>query len=297
MAGLNRAVRVVTVALDGHNHKSDEEKLDFVFERMDFAAADGNPDIVCTPEKLIAGWHAPDSPVMERFSTWARGHGSYVVAAIGTEVRERHYNSCVVIDRKGEVVGQYNKKYPTEGELKNGTAPGDADPPVFDLDFGKVGFQICFDINWHDTWARLKEKGAELVFWSSAYEAQRRLKAFAFMNQYHVASSTGSGFSYIYDIAGDELSRSGSRTMWTDAVIYLGKRLFEIDYHISTCRKIKKKYGKRVSIVWQHPEDWFTMTSLDPELATEDIIKEFEMVPLTDYIARAEKAVNSARPE
>ena len=295
MAGLNRAVRVVAICLDRLPGADAKEWLDFTIERMDFASTCG-PDIVCTPECFLKTPETPPGPITERLGEWGRAHHCYVIASIYTLQEGRKYNSAVLLDRQGRVVGQYNKIHPTEGEIKDGITPGDEDPPVFKTDFGTIGIQICFDVNWRDTWSRLKHKGAEIVFWPSAFAASRHLSALAWLNQFYVASATRGPPSNIYDISGDLLDRSGARTQWTDAVLHLSKRLFEIDYHIEKARRIEKKYGTRVRIVWQHEDDWFTLASLDPDLAVEHIIKEFELTPLTEYLAHNKTVQDQHRP-
>jgi len=53
--------------------------------------------------------------------------------------------------------------------MNNGVTPGALKPPVFRTDFGVVGAQICFDMEWHDGWQNLRKGGAEIVFWPSAF--------------------------------------------------------------------------------------------------------------------------------
>jgi hypothetical protein len=49
--------------------------------------------------------------------------------------------------------------------------------------------QICFDINWYDTWQRLKRKGVKIVFFPSAYPAAQQLSALALVNRFYIVSS------------------------------------------------------------------------------------------------------------
>jgi hypothetical protein len=60
-------------------------------------------------------------------------------------------------------------------------------------------------------------------------------------------------------------------------------------------RQIERKYARRVLIQFHHLEDWFTLTSVDPDLSTEDIIAEFDLLPLHPYHARCERAIDKAR--
>jgi predicted amidohydrolase len=177
---------------------------------------------------------------------------------------------------------------------KQGVTPG-ASAPLFQTDFGKIGVQICFDVNWHENWRSLKQRGAEIIFWPSAYPAHRMISALAWMNECYVVSSTLTRACRIYDITGEVLAQSGVYQPWAQGTVYLGKRLFEIDFELTHIRDIARKYGRRVQIQWYHDEDWFTLTSVDPDLATEDIIAEFAMVPLQAYHARCERAADAAR--
>jgi predicted amidohydrolase len=292
--GRNPIVRVVTVSQAELRGGSDD-LLEDTMSRLQQASA-FRPDIACLPE--LFSRRAPESvpgPVTERLSAWAREHSSYVVFGLKTIAGGKVYNSALLVDRKGRIVGQFNKMHPTENELAEGTIPGDTEPAVFETDFGTIGIQICFDINWWDNWKRLKQKGAKIVFFPSAYPAARQLSALALMTQTYVVSSAIRGTSQIYDISGGVLAASGHHQPWAAAALPIGKRLFEIDFHADKARAIQKKYGSKVELVFLHDDDWFTLASLDPDLATEDIIAEFGLTPLDDYRVRAGKAVERAR--
>ncbi len=290
----NPLVRVVTVSQAGLD-RAGPGLLDQTMERLDQAAA-FRPDIACLPEVVVDGDpEAIPGPVTGRFAGWARRHSSYVIFGLRTRSGSRVYNSAILLDRQGEVAGRYNKIYPTEGELKDGVFPGDPDPPVFKTDFGLIGIQICFDVNWWDTWKRLKQKGARIVFFPAAYPAALHLSALALSNQFFVVSSTRSRLSRIYDITGEVLVTTGHFQQWTGAVLPLGKRLFEIDFHIEKAREIQRKYGPKVEVSWRHEDDWFTLASYDSELTVDDLIAEFGLIPLDDYRIRAAKAVDNAR--
>ena len=218
-----------------------------------------------------------------------------MVFGIKARLGSRVCNSAVLLDRGGRVAGRYDKMYPTEKGLATGTYPGTVDPPVFETDFGTIGVQICFDVNWWDNWTRLKEKGAKIVFFPAAYPAAKQLSAIALMNQFFVVSSTQSRLSRIYDITGSEVATSGQFQPYATAAIPIGKTLFEVDFHTSKMREVQKKYGSKVEVIWHHEDDWFTLASLDPDLTVQDLIQEFGLVPLNEYRVRAKKAIDAAR--
>ncbi|MCK4275701.1 MAG: carbon-nitrogen hydrolase family protein [Phycisphaerae bacterium] len=291
--GRNRLVRVVTIT-QANLRSKDQNVFDATLVWLNRAAS-FNPDIACLPETFPRkGAETVPGPTTEKLAEWAREHSCYVICPLKTKVRGKVYNSAILLDRGGKIVGRYDKMHLTEGELR-GMTPGQADPPVFKTDFGTIGIQICFDVNWRDTWRRLKDKGAEIVFWPSAYPADRQLSALAWMNRFYVVSSTWDRFASIYDIAGDTIATTGRFQGWAGAALSLDKRLFEIDYHVSKMRKIQAKYGERVKVTWLHPEDWVTLESLDETLSVDDLIAEYKLTPLDKYHARCKKAIDQAR--
>ena len=289
----NQLVRVVTISTDRLEGKGGI--LEGAMERLNQAAS-FQPDIACLPEIFTHSAAEPaPGPTTTRLGEWARKHSCYVIAGLNTLSGGRTYNSAVLLDRRGQLVGQFDKIHPTEKELDQGIAPGAPDPPVFETDFGKIGIQICFDVNWWDNWKRLKEKGAQIVFFPAAYPAAQQLSAIALMNEFFVVSSTWARPSRIYDITGRILSASDLYQEWAGAVLPLGRRLYEVDFHVQKVRSIQEKYGSKVDVHWYHDDDWFTLASLDPHLTVDDINKEFGLTPLRDYRIRAAKAVESFR--
>lgn len=290
----NSIARVVTISQNGLRGP-DPERMAATMVRLDRAAS-FRPDIAVLPEVFL-----PDTeervpgPVTERLAKWARKNSSYVMFGLKTRSEGKLLNSVILLDRQGRVMGQYHKSHPTENELRKGISPGDKDPLVFETDFGTIGVQICFDVNWREDWKRLKEKGASIVFFPAAYPAARQLAALALMNEMFIVSSVQDRHARIYDITGDVLAASGKFQHWAGMALPLGKRLFEIDFHVKKIRAIQKKYGDKVEVKWYHEDDWVTLASLDADLTVDDLIEEFGLTPLAAYRERASRAIESAR--
>ncbi len=129
----------------------------------------------------------------------AREHHIYIV--LGGVFRDDPASSCsnaaVVIDRQGRLAGRYDKVHPVldrggpEGKivLEGGVRPGTA-YNVFDLDFGRVGVQICYDIEYPEGWRRLAEQGAELVLYPTQSPQLTRPGMYAASHEYWIVSST-----------------------------------------------------------------------------------------------------------
>ena len=288
----DRIVRVVTISQDGIGEKG---RVEATLERLAQAAA-FKPDIACLPETLTRG--EPETvpgPTTERVGAWARDHSCWVICPLKTREGEAVYNTAVLLDRQGRVAGRYHKIHPTEDELKEGIVPGGIDPPVFDTDFGRIGIQICFDVNWRESWVKLRQKGAQILFWPSGYPALRQVPSLAWQNKVFVVTSTLSRPSRIYDITGDVLDATGPEKPWAGAALQLGKRLFEVDFNAAKARQLEKKYAGRVQVTWYKEDDWFTVASLDPELSVEDLMKEYGLTPLDAYVLRAGRVQDEAR--
>jgi hypothetical protein len=123
-----------------------------------------------------------DGPAVTSVRAVAAKYGMNVVLPLHEARGGKVFNTAVVIDRKGEVVGNYSKVFPVFGDVGQTvppTIPGEVGPPthvvpssqgarVFDLDFGRVAVFICYDINFSELWMQAEALGADLVLWPSA---------------------------------------------------------------------------------------------------------------------------------
>jgi len=80
-------------------------------------------------------------------SRLARKHHCYVVSPIYRLAEGKRLNSAVLIDRTGTVASVYDKVFPywNEFDLQPPALPGQHDVAVYEADFGKIGFAICYD--------------------------------------------------------------------------------------------------------------------------------------------------------
>ncbi len=112
---------------------------------------------------LKAAEEVPGGPSCQVFVRQAKKHNMYVIAGIVEKEGPYYYNTAVIFDRSGKFVGKYRKTHITYGELIKGISPG-ADYPVFDLDFGRIAVQTCYD-EWFPEVARYYAyKGAQILF-------------------------------------------------------------------------------------------------------------------------------------
>jgi hypothetical protein len=70
---------------------------------------------------------------------------------------------------------------------------------TFDLDFGRVGLQTCYDMNFMDTWRELYAQHTDIVFWPSAYGGGMPMRGFAKLYHFNVVPA---GWGDITDTTG-----------------------------------------------------------------------------------------------
>lgn len=155
-----------------------EKKLELADKLMATAGRLG-ADIVCLPEtypgsdltwdECIATAESIPGPVIDRLARGARNYSTYLIAGLYERRGEGIYNTAVVIDRRGNLVGQYDKMHPILPEMDRGMLPGNA-VQVIGTDCGRVGLAMCFDIGWPSVWDELGRQSAEIVLWLSAYD-------------------------------------------------------------------------------------------------------------------------------
>lgn len=117
------------------------------------------------------------------------------------------YNSAVLINRNGKVLGQYRKMHLVEEE-KPFVDPGNSDYPVFDTEIGKIGIIICWDSAFPETARTLALKGADYILIPAAWESPMQKdwdlvqKARAFDNVIFTACCNQVGGEEILDFFG-----------------------------------------------------------------------------------------------
>lgn len=161
-------------------------------------ARDAGAQVICFGE-LFAGpyfaltenemWRglaedAETGPTVTELRAEARACQMIVVAPIYERDGERRFNTAVVIDEHGEVLGRYRKTHIPHGRNEQGSflegfyyersdggnrcgpANVSSNPyfPVFRTSLGRIGVAICYDRHFEGVVWSLAREGAELVF-------------------------------------------------------------------------------------------------------------------------------------
>ena len=151
-----------------------------------------------------------NGPAIQMMSAKAKQWNMYVSGSIFLrhDREDVIYNSAPLYDRKGELVGIYDKVNLYDPELDYGTSPGES-VPVFKTDFGNVGIMTCYD-SWHPAVAKLLAlKGAEIILFPSAGYYVQLMYARSADNGVVVAASSANSPLGVWDAGGNRAGVTG----------------------------------------------------------------------------------------
>jgi len=263
-----------------------------------------SPDIACLPEAFTTVSAPAQSldelaetvpgPTIDVASKRAGEHSCYIICPVKTRRNSKLWNSAVIIDRSGDIFGIYDKVQPVTSScdytvFEDGITPGSGFP-VFDLDFGRVGVQICFDIGFPEGWQRLSEKGAKIVFWPSAYNGGFPLQVYAYLHHYYVVSSVQSEKSRIIDPLGVILAETDRHTNVIYRDINLDFVVSHYDFNYSIPDEIIKVHPARAKITSHIDDAHFLVEPIDDSLTTVQLQKEFGFESSFQYHQRHQEA-------
>ena len=132
-----------------------------------------------------------DGETVQRFADKARAWKMHIVAGLYLVIGGKAYNCAVLFDDAGEIVGVHRKVHLPAGEERQITHGDRLD--VFETKLGRIGMQVCWDMQFPES-ARIQAlKGAELIAlptlgWENIYGVCR-----AYENSVSIAAAMGFG--------------------------------------------------------------------------------------------------------
>ena len=138
------------------------------------AAAERNAHLVIFPECALTGYafnsleeaipfaEKLDGPSSQAIAQACRETKAYAIVGFIETEGDKFYNAAMLVGPDG-VVGSYRKVHLPFIGIDRFLSPGDKPFAVFDLPFGKVGVNICYDISFPESARVFKLLGAELI--------------------------------------------------------------------------------------------------------------------------------------
>lgn len=147
--------------------KNNVEKIKKYIRRAKKAKA----DIVCFPESCVhktKSFYLND-PLIKEIQEECRKNFIWCIITEDIEIKKRRYNAAILIDRNGNIKGNYKKIHLYGDKVEAGYQI-----KIFKTEFAKIGIVICWDLAFPELFRRLKKAGAEIVFCPSMWEYESR---------------------------------------------------------------------------------------------------------------------------
>lgn len=132
-------------------------------------------------EMAFSQAHTMDGEIIKEFSEMAKDLNIWVSLGGFHEksplVEEsRIYNTHLILDNDGSIVGKYNKLHLFDVDIKGvklmeseSFIPGKELPPVVKTPVGNIGLGICYDLRFPELSLHLAQQGADILTYPSAF--------------------------------------------------------------------------------------------------------------------------------
>lgn len=173
-------MRVSLIQTESNGTKLENEKK--VFKQLSEAAKE-KPDIICLSE-LFLSWGKDfygglvRKDEIKKYQEFAKCNNVNLIlgsVALESDVINKSTNTSFIIDRRGEIVGRYDKthlyvvnKPNFKLDERDDTVPG-THLGIFELDNIKIGVGICFDLRFPEYFRELVKEGAQIIFLPSHF--------------------------------------------------------------------------------------------------------------------------------
>jgi predicted amidohydrolase len=258
-------------------------------------------DLAVLPETCITGEADGDAlahavsyegAIRDVFSQKAREHSCYVVVPsylLDSKEKKQCSNAAVLVGRKGETIGVYRKKHLVvsleRGVMEGGCTLGDK-VPVFDCDFGKLGIQICYDIEFNDGWEELARQGAELVVWPTQSPQTSQPAFRAKQNRCYIVSSTWRNNASIFEPTGKLAAQIKPPESILVQELDLSYALLLWNAKLRNGEALRQAYGDKVGFHYYEDEDRGIFWSNDPKTPIREMVRSNGLLELEDELAR-----------
>ncbi len=226
-------------------------------------------DIVILPELWAIGWacdkfsecaEEEDGATVEFLSNLAKKYNVNILG--GSYVRkegDRLYNTCPVINRKGEMIAKYDKNhlFSYYDDSENTYITEGSNPIMVNIEGAEIGLTICYDIRFPEIYRAYRKSGADILVNMAAWPLSRKIHwdsltcARAVENQTYMVALTQTGtlptgaknlgHSMIYDYSGNILDEINTIEGCISAVIDLPP-MYDFRDKCTVLKDIHEKY-------------------------------------------------------
>ena len=266
------------------------------------------PDLAILTETSVTGEAGKDAracavplegPLREAFSRKASEHRCYIVAPTYLLAADgkRCSNAAILFGRDGAVAGIYRKVHlvvASDSEtMESGSTLG-TEVPVFQCDFGRLGIQICYDIEFDHGWNELARQGCDLVAWPTQ-SPQTATPAFrAMRGQYYIASSTWRNNASVFEPSGRIAAQIRPPESVLAYEIDLSYAILPWSARLENGKALRKKFGEGVGFHYYEDEDRGIFWSNDTRMTIREMVRSLGLEEQHEQLARVQQVYRKA---
>ena len=265
-------------------------------------------DLAVLSETAVSGVAGTDAftcavslagPLQQAFSRAAREHRCYIVAPtyLLEEGGHRCSNAAILFDRNGAVAGVYRKVHLVVGPDGESTESGctlGRDVPVFQCDFGRLGIQICYDIEFDHGWDELARQDCELVAWPTQSPQTATPAWRAMAGQYYIVSSTWRHNASLFEPTG----RIAAQIRPPDTVLVhqidLSYAILPWTAKLANGKALRERFGDRAGFHYYEDEDRGIFWSNDPSMTIREMVRTLGLEERHEQLARVAQVYRKA---
>ena len=272
--------------------------MDFWEEQLDQVLPD-MPDLIVLPEACdrydgLKGedrkkyYAARGDKMLKFFSKKAKENNCYIAYSAAFQVSDGTFrNSTQLIDRDGEVAGIYSKNHVVIEETTEYGILCGRNADLIETDFGTVACAICFDLNFDELRLKYAAQKPDLILFSSMYHGGLMQAYWAYSCRAHFIGAIQGLPSAIISPSGETLAETTNYFNHVTHTVNLDCKLVHLDYNWEKITAAKEKYGR--GFIMKDPGylGSVLLTSELEDITIDEIIEEFEIEILDDYMERA----------
>lgn len=241
-----------------------------------------------TPGQAAQYYGVRGEQMLDFFSEVACQHNCYIAySAVRVAADGTFRNATRMINRAGEVVGTYHKNHVVIPEtLEWGVLCG-TDAPIIECDFGRVACAICFDLNFDALRLKYVAAKPDLILFPSLYHGGLMQAYWAYSCRAHFVGACSGLPSSILSPMGEVLATSATFFNFATATVNLDCCIAHYDENWDKRQALKAAYGPQVTIRDPGLIGSFLVTSEAEDISAAQMIEEFGIELLDDYMARS----------
>lgn len=228
--------------------------------------------------------------VLDRVKSIAKENKVNIVFSALMDGGDGHMrNRQVFINRNGEEDGVYDKNHLVWEEHTESNVSFGKSASLINMDFGKVGGVICYDLNFDELREQYVKLKPELLCFSSMYHGGYVARNWAYTCRSYFVGSVQQRQGYIINPLGEVIAESNNYTDYLTAELNLDYVIAHIDYNWAKFQAMQEKYGALVKVEVPKGLGCVMITSESDDVSAKDMAKEFDIELLDDLFARGRR--------